>query len=170
MYDSNATKNLVIQTLAYLKERQILNKYRWLAVVQGRTEEEWWDCFHFFNQHPDINTIGINKLSTPLAFGGTTASARLYVTRVIEQNKWNYPGKEYHLLGGSHEIIHEVTHQPSWIRSIDSSAPVVYGNKCKYLALVIKPIKGPVDFDAVLIPQCIQYILKNIEEVVRGGK
>ena len=168
MYDSKQTVQLADNTMGLLMKKGLLTKYRWLGVVQGRTEEEWWDCFHYFNHHPHISTIGINKLSTPLAFGGTTANARLHVTKYLEEEGYVKQNKAYHLLGGSYEIVREVHSHPSWVRSIDSSAPIIYGGKGISLTRPnIKAVKGPVDFDRSIAAIYEPCIIENIQAIVR---
>lgn len=169
MYSGKETAAQVKKAIDYLKEKNLLSKYKLMAVVQGKTEPEWLECFEELHNIKEINTIAINKLSTPLVFGGSTTDSRLLVTKLLELHN-KHTGKEYHLLGGSHEIIKEIKNQPKWVRSIDSSAPIEYGRRLIYLAQAKENLKTRIDFtkDAVN-PANKNIILKNIQDIMEAA-
>lgn len=167
MYAGKETIELIQKALSYLKEKGLIDKYKWMAVTQGKTEKEWLECFKALHEIPEINTIAINKLSTPLAFGGSTSSARLFVTELMDKNGWRDSGKEYHLLGGSNEIINEISKHPKWIRSIDSSAPIEYGRRMILLRDAKENLKTKIDFTRPALTNMNKNIIwRNIQDIL----
>jgi hypothetical protein len=141
LYSSNDTIESTKEFIKTMKNRGMFGSYQIMGVVQGRTKEEWWKCFKDLTQLP-INTIGLSKLSVPMAFLGVTAEegcvarARLECTKLIEQEYGCQAvsnsianGKQIHLLGGDNWAVWEMTQQKkySWVRSNDSSCAVWYG-------------------------------------------
>lgn len=126
-----------------------------MAVVQGKTMEEWLDCYVRLVHMPGVNTIGFSKISIPVAFGtsdartisGGVARARIALYNTLTSRKM-WPGQmrfghDYkdrmaiHLLGGDNWTPYElakvvmlntmpnIPYEP--IRSNDTSAAVWYG-------------------------------------------
>lgn len=108
-----------------------------MAVPQGRTIDEWFQCYKAMLNMKEITTIGLSKVSVPQCFignreelGAITKGRILctseIVARGLEPDKYK---KTVHLLGSDAWMGYEVRVQSQykWIRSIDSSAPVHYG-------------------------------------------
>jgi len=123
-----------------MKERDLLGNYRVMAVPQGSCEVEWWDCFCYLARMPEVDTIGLSKLSVPVSFlgekhsSGNCAIARLKCTqRIANEYIHDLPRGVHmptvHLLGGDNWTAWEMTQQVQydWIRSNDSSCAVWYG-------------------------------------------
>lgn len=157
LFDGTATIESTKRFIARMKERKVFGKYKVMAVAQGKTEQEWWDCFSRLLYLPDVDTIGLSKLAVPQSFlgeresSGCVARSRLICTRQIAQGlsvpRSIYPligpngeqvesigcslayGKVLHLLGGDNWTPWEMQQQKRypWIRSNDSSAAVWYG-------------------------------------------
>lgn len=71
-----------------------VNEIPWcqrMAVVQGRNVEEWLDCLKYIVAQPEIDTIGIPKVTAKMNSQGR----RYFVERVLETNT----NKHVHLLG-----------------------------------------------------------------------
>lgn len=121
-----------------------------MAVPQGKTPEEWLDCYTRLLYTENVDVLGFSKISVPTSFGGPDArktsggvvNARLKLIKFLDEKcMWpeNIVGRkkiEIHLLGGDnwsgHEL-REVSKTVGWrvpshpIRSNDTSAPVWYG-------------------------------------------
>jgi len=95
---------------------------RFMAVVHGKTWEEWEHCYRVFMEEPRIRTIGLPKVMTR-NFGD-----RVYALRRVARMP-RLSGKEYHCLGvwdDPFEILKLADEHP-WIRGIDTSYPVMSG-------------------------------------------
>jgi len=138
LYDKDATISSTKDFLQYMKHRQLTDKYRVMAVVQGSSEGEWLDCFVRLSELP-VQTIGLSKLSVPKSFlgeqdtSGCVARARLKCIKLICEHKLDKlllkHGQVIHLLGGDNWTAWEMSQQKiyPWIRSNDSSCAVWYG-------------------------------------------
>jgi len=116
-----------------------------MAVPQGRTIEEWLDCYIRLVMTNGVDVLGFSKISVPTCFGGPNArktsggvvQSRLKLLDHLESNRM-WPSQlsrsiEIHLLGGddwSGYEIREVRNRGynRHIRSNDTSAPVWYGS------------------------------------------
>jgi hypothetical protein len=142
--DRQATLESTKAFIKYVKDKGLLGKFQLMAVPQGRTKEEWLESYKELYFLPEINQIGLSKISVPLSFGGTQAEdgcvskARLKCTQAIQELhqdidwKWAYgdrQAKPVHLLGGDNWRPWELKQQSkySWIYSNDSSACIQYG-------------------------------------------
>ena len=96
--DGKATIEETKKALQWLAERNLHKKYKLMTVPQGRSEDEWWECFFFMNDHPMIDAIGLSKLSCPIAFKSTIAKSRLKITQTMLNCGYVNDAKEYHLL------------------------------------------------------------------------
>lgn len=130
VYDCEATIDSAKSSLAWLRKHQLLGKYKTMAVPQADTESGWWHCFNELNQMEHIDVIGFSKLSCPKCFNLSVANSRIVIAMTINENGWWNKDKEYHLLGSSHMAILEIDtlRQYKQIRSIDTSAPIMFGN------------------------------------------
>ncbi|MGH3866023.1 MAG: hypothetical protein ACRDQ4_07770 [Pseudonocardiaceae bacterium] len=78
---------------------------RFMGVPQGRTQTEWLDCYHQLVVMPDIDMIGLSKLSVPHCFGTPVAEARIAcVAQLLDHNAL----KPFHLLGGDRSLPWEL--------------------------------------------------------------
>ena len=138
LFDKEKTLKAVDQALIYLNKNKLLDKDKLMAVPQGSTEDEWWECYEKLEIIPEVNVIGLSKLSCPKCFNNTVAKSRIHITSMVSP----MPDKEYHLLGGSFEVLEEVKSHPNWIRSIDTSAPFEFGKRRIYLDRAVKDYSG----------------------------
>jgi len=146
LFDGPATIESTKRFVERMRERGVLGKYQVMAVVQGKTQEEWWNCFEKLIRIPEVQTIGLSKLSVPVSFlgekesSGCVARSRLLCTeRIYNDPQYGGAGampgtpllwkKKFHLLGGDNWLPWEIKQQVKypWIRSNDSSAAVWYG-------------------------------------------
>lgn len=138
------TRQKTDEALEWLKQNNMIDKYKKMAVVQGSNADEWWSCFHYFNGHPDIQVIGLSKVSCPKAFNMSITNSRLFITQRMMADSAVKSEKQYHLLGGSKDLLREIKDQPSFVRSIDTSAPFGFGQK---RMLLNKDLANEVVFD-----------------------
>lgn len=136
LFDGPATYASTLHFIERMRARGVLAEYKLMAVPQGRTKEEWTECFEKLTDLEEVDTIGLSKLSVPMSFlgnkntSGNCAVGRLRCTEYIEEH---YPfaisSKEFHLLGGDNWTPWEIKQQTArgWIRSNDSSCAVWYG-------------------------------------------
>lgn len=142
LFDGQATIESTNRFIERMRERGVLGKYKVMAVPQGKSVEEWWECYEHLIEHPEVDTIGLSKLSVPMSYlgekesNGNCTRSRLLCTRDIEEDLrrrwWDYPNniiKQFHLLGGDNCTPYELSKQTRypWIRSNDSSCAVWYG-------------------------------------------
>lgn len=79
---------------------------RFMGVPQGRTRAEWLDCYHQLVVMPDIDMIGLSKLSVHRCFGAPLAEARIAcVAQLLDHNA----PKPFHLLGGDRSLPWELS-------------------------------------------------------------
>lgn len=130
VYDGSATIKAAKASLEYLDSESNLT-VKTMAVVQGSSEQEWWDCYSELAAMKGVDVIGFSKLSCPRCFGFPISEARMQIVRTLEEeNEWP-EGKAIHLLGGSYHVVDEIKFMSKYeqIRSIDTSAPVEYGKR-----------------------------------------
>jgi hypothetical protein len=79
---------------------------RFMGVPQGRTRAEWLDCYRQLVAMPDIDMVGLSKLSVPRCFGAPVAEARIAcVAHLLDHNA----PKPFHLLGGDRSLPWELS-------------------------------------------------------------
>lgn len=143
LFDGPATIESTANFIERMRIRGLLGKYRIMGVVQGKTEEEWMTCFESLLLMPEVNTIGLSKLSVPVSFlgekesSGCVARSRIKCTMALSEHfggelefAMNSSRKlTVHLLGGDNWTPWEMRHQKQypWVRSNDSSCAVWYG-------------------------------------------
>jgi hypothetical protein len=146
LFDGERTIESTKRFIDRMDQRGMLGKYKVMAVVQGRTMDEWFVCFNELMRIKEVDTIGLSKLSVPVSFlgekesSGCVARSRLECTKTINRilgpsicfanlDPSSPMGKRFHLLGGDNWLPWEIKQQTqySWIRSNDSSAAVWYG-------------------------------------------
>ena len=137
--DGPATVESTKHFIERMKARRELGKYKVMAVPQGRHIGEWWDCFVKLHSIPEVDTIGLSKLSVPMSWlgekesNGNCARSRIECCKAIRQHlsAIDEPTKEFHLLGGDNwtpfEMMQHRALGHDFIRSNDSSCAVWYG-------------------------------------------
>ena len=142
LFDGPATIESTKRFIQKMLDRGVFGKYQIMGVAQGKTKQEWWDCFKQLLDLP-IDTIGLSKLAVPVSyFGEKESSGCVSMSRImcVEDIAHRYGfdaetinGKRIHLLGGDNWLPREINQQKryKWIRSNDSSAAVWYGRHNK---------------------------------------
>lgn len=138
LFNGQAT---IESTKAFIKrmdQRGLLGKFRIMGVVQGKTKDEWWNCFESLLQIKEVNVIGLSKLSVPICWLGEKSSSGCVTRSRIEcvKDLLNFgihtyiADKAFHALGGDNWWAYEIGQQNKLrlLRSSDSSSPVWYGS------------------------------------------
>jgi hypothetical protein len=110
-----------------------------MAIPQGRTEDEWLDCYERLVRLEDIDVIGFSKLAVPESFvgnhhdAGNCTRGRIQCIDFLHEHKMTPDvfGKQMHLLGSDNAGVNELQYyydqDYKFIRSNDTSMPFVYG-------------------------------------------
>ena len=109
--DAKGTIQAVTESIEYLRENNLLGRYKLMAVAQGADVPQWVACFKALEQIPEVDVIGIPKITAKLQPGGRPALESI----------WKNSSKVIHLLGlwytfgelGSYAF-------PDRIRSVDT--------------------------------------------------
>lgn len=106
-------------------EKYVSPKFRYMAVAQGKTLHECYECIHHFAKLPYISTIGIPRHVITTVDG----DARFHLVRFI-RNNFNQQF-DIHLLGMNPAFINELdafgySYQVCNVRGVDTSAPFTY--------------------------------------------
>lgn len=116
--NSEKTLKATNEALEYLESRYPDRPFKLMAVPQGKTFEEWHECFKLFMADSRIDVVAINRDSSRF-FG-----KRYSVLKEVEDDiKMDKQGKEIHLLGMGDNLseIEYVNKEFPWVRSVDSS-------------------------------------------------
>ena len=128
----------------FMKYVQKKDPYRYdstwfMAIPQGRTEDEWLDCYERLVRLEDIDVIGFSKLAVPESFvgnhhdAGNCTRGRIQCIDFLHEHKMTPDvfGKQMHLLGSDNAGVNELQYyydqDYKFIRSNDTSMPFVYG-------------------------------------------
>lgn len=121
--DKDRTIELLNEIMSTQKYHDI--PYKMMAVPQGKTVEDWFECYNYILDLPIIHTIGIPKVIDAIFPGG-----RLALLDFLDDYLLIDESKEYHLLGvwnNPIEIRWAATFD--WIRGVDSSVAYVCGSR-----------------------------------------
>lgn len=137
---------------------------------QGKTKQEWVECYNIMIKNPLVSVIGLSKIAVPKCWNNVTGDKDIGKSRnecIKELNSLGLLTKPVHLLGmGEHdEFDYYLENKIPNIRSSDS---------CYSVLAAINGIsfeKGDVTrvpttneyFDTQLTPEQIQLSLKNVE-------
>ena len=142
LFDGEKTIESTKRFIQKMIDRGVFGKYQIMGVAQGKTKQEWWDCFERLLDLP-IDTIGLSKLAVPVSYSGekespgcVSMSRIMCVEDIAHRYRFDAEtinGKRIHLLGGDNWLPREINQQKryKWIRSNDSSAAVWYGRHNK---------------------------------------
>lgn len=171
-----------LQTYRKLRKHGVIPagmRFKFMAVPQGNTLQEWLDSYKALGAMARVNVIAINRDSAK--FFGTREGLLQY----LDERRMIFPDKEYHLLGMQDTIgeIKVVQNTYPWVRSMDSCFPYLIGRDIhsKVLGKEIveelfdknihrKEFKSTIDFEAITtdeeIKSFVDVLLKIREEGV----
>lgn len=149
LFDGRQTVESTKNFIRTMRARDLLGKYKVMAVAQGSSREEWFECLDQLLKIQEVDVIGLSKLSVPISFlgekesNGNVAVSRTQCTQEIETrilaSAFDESRNQYrrlatgevqvHLLGADNWCCWEMEQQARypWIRSNDSSCAVWYG-------------------------------------------
>jgi hypothetical protein len=137
-----------------------------MAVPQGTDRAEWLDCYDRLLDMPEVDMIGLSKLSVPRSFGLPVAEARL---ACVEEVLKRPATKPIHLLGGDRSLPWELTEHrrrgnDCVVRSNDSSFAFWYA-AC---GISVDPTTGRAEYEAPSKPDLINGVLSagTVDEVL----
>lgn len=157
--DGDTTFDLVNDAISYLREHNLIGKFKLMAVCHGKHLDEFLQNFNKLNNIPEIDTIGIPKATCKWI--GTRAW--LGFSDVIM--KCN---KEIHLLGCWSSLLEfiDMKDTPFFnkIRSADTCLPALLSRSG--LTNITKDRKGDtlnLEFDDIIVPSYLK-IMKKLEK------
>ena len=141
LFNGSDTVASVKEFISFIKSQdsQLFETTKFMAIPQGKTADEWLDCYEKLVVMEDVDVIGLSKLAVPESFYGNHTDAgnctegRMKCVDFLVEHKMtpNLFDKETHLLGsddrGVQELSYYYSKNYSWIRSNDTSMPFVYG-------------------------------------------
>ena len=141
LFDGDATVDSVKDFTRYILHKDVgmFDNTKFMAIPQGKTADEWLDCYERLVVMPEIDVIGFSKLSVPESFvgnhheDGNCTRGRIKCLDFLVDHKMTPDkfDKETHLLGsdnaGINELAYYYDNNYSFIRSNDTSMPFVYG-------------------------------------------
>jgi hypothetical protein len=125
-FDGSATVAATRLFLSYAAD--VGGNVRFMGVPQGSTRREWLACYETLLGIPEIDVIGLSKLSVPRCWDADISAARVACT--AELHVAGPPPRPLHLLGGDRSLPAELRRHRDLghhaVRSNDSSMPVWY--------------------------------------------
>ena len=177
LFDGPGTVDSVKDFCNYIRKKDgwMWDDTKFMAIPQGKTADEWLDCYEELVQMREIDVIGLSKLSVPESFvgnhheEGNCTRGRIKCIDFLVDHKMTPDKfkKETHLLGsdnaGVDELLYYYDNDYSFIRSNDTSMPFVYGYNGKKIkdGRVSNIIMEKLDFDKQLSHLEIQTVDDN---------
>ena len=124
-------------------EKESGRTFKKMAVIHGKNEQEWFECFHFLNSIEQIDVLGIPKVTHKLHPKGRP----YFVNNILKHTR-----KEIHLLGiwcDFYEL--DYIRDPNWVRSVDSSLVPLYIKNNRSLDY-IRPDHEKIDLENDTLP------------------
>lgn len=118
MGDVDQTINLTKEFLDSINSSEI----KYMAVLQGKTKEEYERCLQYYNAIDSIEVIGINYRDL--------ADGTMRLSFLLEMHKQGKLKKSIHLLGCNNPIeFRQYLDTPfrGLIKSVDTSSPIIHG-------------------------------------------
>lgn len=124
LYDKDETIRLTTEFIKHLTKKD-KKRFKIVGLAQGRTIQEWLECYKWMVDNPNINVIGISKYSVE-AFASLAGTKNFAICRIkcIEYlHNNNLVLKPLHCAGASHLIVHEIQSYKKYplVRGIDSN-------------------------------------------------
>lgn len=152
-------------------DTHFVKPFKVMVVPQGKTPNEWLKCYEHLVDLNGVDVIGLSCLSVPHCFSKITGvqtimENRLLCVQQLINEGMVYDEYEYHLLGLGNplELLYQKQHK--WIRSCDTSSPIVHGINDvlydPYLGLMQPKIKTKLDFKSTVPKSKYKNVLHNI--------
>lgn len=153
-----------------------------MAVIQGSTFDEMVECYRFFRDYRFWNGLSIQSIAIPFVFSWVEkaphqqSAERLKLLRYMHEHKIIDNNRWHHLLGTWQAFEFGLYHDYKWIKSIDTSNPVmaaIDGIRYEEHGLLTKPLatfdksyhmkKSDIDMEL------LHYNCKVFRNIVNGG-
>jgi len=134
LFDRKGTLEATIECYQVFKKLYKGKPLQFMAVPQADNVEDWVQSYIELSSLPFVNTIGLSKLSIPNATKMSISKGRVAVIDKYLSKLPNWTDKQHHLLGSSNLAVQELQHYRAKkghivsLRSMDTSAPYVYGS------------------------------------------
>lgn len=118
--DGPATVESTKESIQWLKDHNLLGKYKIMVVCHGNTFEEWQACFDAVNAMPEVDVIGVPKVTSTWL----PERSRKHLYPIYKNTT-----KEVHLLGSWYnlaELLDLGTEVWNFVRSADTCLPSLY--------------------------------------------
>ena len=121
--DLSGTLAVTFASYHTLVNMGMLGRYKLMVVPQGNDALSWLYCYWLFSNTPHFDTIGIAKHTETFCKGGRPALLHALIRLEARSPK------EHHLLGvwSSPLEVFECSRSFGWLRSVDTSLPVLAG-------------------------------------------
>lgn len=170
LFDRDKTLFSLNSFIYKMRQENLLKEIEIFAVPQGKTKEDWLNCYEEMLNNSDVTTIGLSKLGVPYAWLGEAKDDQNImearhecVRELIDKNLIHKP---LHFLGGAYvqEFEYYKSLENELFRSTDSCFTIL----AAYYNMDIsspdyKRIKTPLEyFDFTLTTEQVQLAKNNI--------
>lgn len=130
LFDKKQTLDNFYNFLLKMEHRKFLDHTSVFACPQGKTKEEWLECYYTMVTCPNVTCVGLSKIAVPKCWNDVTGDKLIGKSRnecVAELQKMGFLRKPLHLLGmGEHnEFDFYLKNKIPFIRSSDSCYTVL---------------------------------------------
>lgn len=130
LFDKAQTLKNFYSFLQRMENKKYLQHTSVFACPQGKTKEEWLECYYTMMTCPDVTCLGLSKIAVPKCWNNVTGDKLIGKSRnecVATLKKMNFLTKPLHLLGmGEHnEFDYYLVNKVPFIRSSDSCYTVL---------------------------------------------
>lgn len=161
LYESGSTIQKSRNFLQFMQDTDNLDKYRIMAVPQGKTLDEWEACARIFIKDTRINSIGVSKF---LNVATKNKYVRMMACYTLERlfKEYNRTDIEVHLLGCDEGplIVNMIKTNFKFVRGCDSAFAYLQAQANKTLTICddSRPV-GTIDFiGGEYLPDLAKYI------------
>jgi len=124
LYDGKATVEASLEFIRKVQESGL--RARLMAVPQGKTDTEWFECAEALAKLPSVSCLGISKLSVPKCFpAADIGRSRIACLSDARWGTFEQHPQELHLLGGHDDLLWELKQYDQ--HADGSSAPYAGG-------------------------------------------
>ena len=132
LHDATKTIDIANSICKRYKDTNLVKQTKFMGIVQGNSVCNWLDCFEQLAENEMISTLGIGIYSVKKVFSSLTkkgdcCSNRLKCIELLAKKNLVPKNKKIHLLGlgDPKELLHQK--QYPFIRSCDTTRPIIYG-------------------------------------------
>lgn len=157
--------------LPFMDEPTYTKDIKVMVVPQGKNPEDWIKCYQKITDIEGVDVIGLSCLSIPHSFSKITGvktimENRLLCVQQLIDEGLVFNDVEYHLLGCGNPLELMYQKQHDWIRSCDTSSPIVHGIHGilydPYLGLLEPKVQEKLDFGSTIPKGKYKNILRNM--------